>query len=218
MHAPKAPGALAVATLAAALAFEPATGATLREAGPPDQRDTYSLDQAARLGLVEYTVVGTGASSGDALLLRIRRTSNRTIVVVVDPGTLLGPSDRRFQRMVVSGVRGLVTDEQDDAYIETDTIRLDDGRPRVYVLEAYCMDFTLENPTPAVSFAPVGVDARAAVVMDAARDSGLSIAATQVALWMDRGHVTREQIETKFDASDQEQDDAWELLKRLPPP
>lgn len=184
----------------------------------PTHSDGYTLQDAAARGLIEYTLVGTGGSSGDTLMLHVRRLGDQEVVLYVDPGTVFGPSEAGFQRMVVAGVRGIVADPQSGGYFEIDTIRLDTPDLRVYVLEAYCMDFELENPTAAVSFAPLAYDPRAAAVIGAAKSSGLTMPATQAAIWLDRGHVTKEDIGAKFEASDQELEDAWQLLQRMPPP
>lgn len=184
----------------------------------PAHADGYGLVEAAEKGLIEYQVNGTNGSSGDALLLSIRRTSDQPITIYIDMGTVFGPSDSRYQRMVATRVRGIVLDTASKGFLPVQIIQLDDLEPRLYVVEAYCMDFNLDNPSPAVAMTPLAIDARSAVILSHAQSSELSIPATQAALWIDRDHISKEKIQAKFTASDQDIEDAWQLLKGLPPP
>jgi hypothetical protein len=184
----------------------------------PQHSDGYGLAEAKEKGLIEYEVRGTGSSSGDALMLSIRRTGDQTIVVYVDMGTVFGPNDAQYQRMVATGVRGLVVNQSTGSYMPTTEIRLDDMEPKLYVVEAFCMDFNLHNPAEAAVMTPLAIDARSAAVLTQAKSAGLSMPGTQAALWIDRDHVTKEKIQAIFEASDKDIEDAFEMLKTMPPP
>jgi hypothetical protein len=197
----------------------PAPGDEVPTPEPPvTPREPLSLADAAQQGFVEYTVLGTDASSGDSLRIEIRRTSNDDVTVNVEPGTVFTTESRESQSMVAFGVSGAEIEPGTDQLERTDTIDLWDDLPHVYLLEAYCLDFELENPSPQDRFVPAAVDSRLATLLKEAKTAGLTMPATQAAIWMDHGHITKQEIQTKFDASDQELEDAWELLQRLPPP
>lgn len=181
-------------------------------------RERYALDEAARDGLVEYEVSGLGGSSGDSLLLSIRRTSAQSFTVYVAPGTVFGTSAAGVQSMIAYGISGaLINADTGEMEVVQELPLVDVNTHRLYV-EAYCLDFHLENPAPENRFTIAAAEPRASLVLNAAKDSELSVSATQAAIWMDRDHVTKEDITAKFEASDQDLEDAWQLLKKLPPP
>lgn len=180
------------------------------------------LDAVSK-GIIDYEVVGTGASSGQSLALRIRRTVPREVVVFIEPGTVFRTLSADVQDMVAYGVAAVVNDSKAEETgvppLElTDTIRLVDDEPRIYSVEAYCLNFDLENPSARNTFVAQAIDQRAATVLRAAKAESFSVAATQSAIWMDRDHVTKEEIQAKFEVTDQELEDAWQLLMKLPPP
>lgn len=186
----------------------------------------HSLIDAANQGLAEYRVIGNGDSSGDSLLMEIKRLTSNDVVIYVEPGTVFGTTSTDVQSMVGFSVRGVAvgtntlgtTDVNAIDFVPANRIRLTDDQPHVYLIEAYCLNFALDNPRPQDTFLARKVDARAATVLNAAGEARLSVASKQAAVWMDREHVTREEIQSKFEATDQELEDAWQLLSRLPPP
>lgn len=181
--------------------------------------DRYSLDEAARQGLVEYEINGTGASSGDALKLHIRRLAATSITLFVRAGTVFATGSPGVQNMVGHFVSGVVLDPAVGNLQPTDTIQLDDTDLHTFYVRAYCLNFNLDNPSPNDTFQVQSVNSRVATVLDAASSRGLSMPATQAAIWMDRDHVTKHEITEKFDAAtEQDLESAWELLKSLPPP
>lgn len=185
---------------------------------PVTPSEPLSLADAAQQGFVEYTILGRDASSGDSLSIEIRRTRNDDVAVYVEPGTVFTTESQESQDMVAFGVSGALIEPGTDQLEPTDTIDLQDDLPHVYLLEAYCLNFELENPSPQDRFVPAAVDLRLATLLKEAKTTGLTMPATQAAVWMDHDHITKQEIQTKFDASDQELEDAWALLQRLPPP
>jgi hypothetical protein len=187
----------------------------------------HSLIDAANQGLVEYRVIGRGGSSGESLIMEIQRRTTDSVVVYVEAGTVFGTTSNDVQNMVGLSVRGVAADSTTlDATTDVNTlvfepttrVTLDDNLPHLYVIEAYCLNFALDNPRPQDAYRAQRVDVRAATLLKAADEAKLSIASKQAVVWMDREHITKEEIQTKFEANDQELEDAWQLLSRLPPP
>lgn len=169
---------------------------------PPPER--LALHEAQRRGLVEYEVTGRGASSGDSLNIRLRRTTAQPLSLYIAPGTVLGSRSRGVQRMVARAFSG------------AETIDLADDEFQDFTLEAYCLDIDLDNPSAANRFAAQSIDERAAAILVAANSEGLGVAATQAAIWMDEG-ATGEDIAAIFPATPEDLDAARRLLTRLPP-
>jgi len=88
---------------------------------------------------------------------------------------------------------------------------------KTFLVEAYCLDFELGNPAPQNAFRvdPVAY-IRPAEIIQQGKSEEASIKTIQTAIWIDEDHLTKQEIQSKFDASDQEVEDAFELLKRTP--
>lgn len=207
------------------------TGPAPMDSSAPSDTERYSLEEAARKGLIEYNIRGTGGSSGPTLLIGVRRTSQSSIDVYLRPGTVLASNNAKAQRMVVWGVHGIVVAGagQNQPLQPVTSMYLPDLNVRTYILEAYCMDFELDNPSLEDRFEPVmeasaavdelaNLDVRAAQVIYEAKRRKLSVEAIQTAIWVDKQHLSKQEIKKKFEASDQDMDAAFEMLKRLPPP
>jgi hypothetical protein len=176
-------------------------GSTPQEEPRPPER--LALHEAARRGLVEYEVTGRGASSGDSLTLRVRRTTAQPVSLYVAPGTVFGSGSSRVQRMVARSIAG------------SDAIDLLDDAFRDLIVEAYCMDIDLANPSTDDRFTAASIDERAAAILREAQSQDLGIAATQSAIWMDLG-ATDEDITEVFEASAEDLAAARAVLARLP--
>lgn len=192
----------------------------------PENTPRYALHEAAAKGLVEYEIHGTGSSSGDSLLVLIRRLVDSTIDVYVVPGSVFRPSDAGAQQMVAWGVSRAILMNQ--TVQPATSMYLPDTDVHGYALEAYCLNFDLDNPSPQVSFQPKAeiagqpvdqaVDVRAAQLIYEGKRRGLSFAGIQTAIWADHEHRTKQEIQVKFEAGAKEMDDAFEMAKRMPPP
>src|SRR5687767_5951802 len=81
---------------------------------PPVTPGSVALQDAIARGWVEYSLQGTGSSSGDAVTLRIRKTSGAEtsrLVVTVPSGSVLRSSDAAKQDMAIFAVRGILVGE-----------------------------------------------------------------------------------------------------------
>lgn len=192
----------------------------------PADTPRYALHEAAAKGLVEYEMRGINNSSGDSLLVVIRRLVDRDIDIYIIPGSVFRPASDKVQQMVAWGVAGAVVPNRPLQPVSS--MYLSNYDVRGFILEAYCLNFSLENPSPKDNFQPVAamagspvdqaIDVRAAQIIYEGKKRGLPIPGIQSAVWADHEHLTKQEIQTKFSASAKEMDDAFEMVKNMPPP
>jgi hypothetical protein len=194
-------------------------GPIVAEPVPPQR---YTLEEAASRGLVSYEIAGRNGSSGAALTLKIRRLVAEPIEVYVPPGTVFQTGSSGVQSMVARSIVKEIAEEVAEeiakkALEESGVVELIDDAVHNFLIEAYCRDFELDNPSPQDGFTAGSVDGHAAALLEAAHYRGLGLEATQAAIWMDRG-VTPEHISEKFDATPEDFEAAASLLAALSPP
>lgn len=192
------------------------------DSAAPGNTPRYDLHEASAQQLIKYEVHGAGMSSGASLLVAVQRLVDKDIDIYVVPGTIFFSFNERVQRMVAWGVMGEIVGTNEQMQPGS-SMYLTNSEPRLYVIEAYCLNFGLENPSTNDVFQPAtasrgGVYVRGAQIIHEGKRLGLSVAGIQTAIWADHEHKTKQEIQTKFDAADQEMDAAFEMLKNLPPP
>jgi hypothetical protein len=140
------------------------------------------IQTAVATGRVRAVFRGTGASSGDAVLLTVSRAPKSPagpLVLSIPAGTMLRSTRSGFQDMVVVAVRGV----RERSGVLRPAARVVAGsRPVTYVLAAYCTDGERSDPSPAVRFAAGPRDAGLACIARAGRR--LPVRALQAAVWM----------------------------------
>jgi hypothetical protein len=205
-------------------AVEPSVGPVEQNLGPvqapPSITRRYALQEAAQRGLIEYRIAGNGASSGESLAITMRRTTAEPIDLYIEPGTVFRPDSSAAQSMVArSFLRELaehIAEEVAERLVdEGGTIHLADDAEHNVLIEAYCRDLELANPSAQDGFTFASVDARSATLLAAARARGLDLVATQAAIWMDRG-ATGEEILRHFVATALQLEQAGALVASLP--
>jgi hypothetical protein len=165
-----------VAILSAVLGSLPVTGASSRT------RTVQSLGSAIASGRVRAVIVGTGASSGDSVMLVVAKTNTAPagiLVLTVSPGTMLHSAARGYQNMMVAGLRGRCLGG--GRYSPSSRIKVAGSRSVTYILSAYCTDPQKKNATSSVRFAVAKTDHVLGCI--AARGRGLSIPVMQTAVW-----------------------------------
>jgi hypothetical protein len=111
---------------------------------------TTTLQQALTNQWVEAQVRATGVAYGDCVTARLTRRTRDILRVELPQGTLLLSKSSTVQNMVVTRVRGVIS--QDGRLTPTDAIRLADDDPQEYLLEAYGLDSHLEAPSAGAVF------------------------------------------------------------------
>jgi hypothetical protein len=157
-----------------------------------------TLQAALARNMVTADFNGTGASSGDSVKVKVKKTSKGPLVVTVPPGTMLRSSSGGYQNMVVSRVTGVMT--SDSSYSPTSRIVLTDTKPVVTILlSAYCAEFQKENPQEYTTFSIEAPDPTLACI--AQRGANLSVAALQAAVWIYTDRITFQSMSEKFNVS-----------------
>jgi hypothetical protein len=103
--------------------------------------------------------------------------------------------------MIVAAVKGQRLDEA--RYRPTEIIDLPDGEERVYLLEAYCLDFDKENPGASDRFSLSAVNGSALALIKSIPKEQRSIAVVQAALWLAAG-VSKAAIRERFEVTESE--------------
>jgi hypothetical protein len=186
------------------------------ESSAPTGTRRLSLQEATSSNIVDSEIAGTGSSSGDSMLLKVRNLSDSPVDLYIVPGTVLAPTGGNAQQMIAWRFVAVADDENSPA-TEVTSIYLPDATPKLALIEAYCLNFDRPNPEPRDLFA---IQPRphivAASVVYAAKEEGLSMESTQIAVWKNEDdHITQQEIHHKFPASQEEFDKAFELVKRV---
>ena len=121
----------------------------------------YSLSEAVAAGYIEANITGrsslgsiSGTSSGDSILVNIKRLTSYTIEINPLPtGTLLVTSGDA-QNMAVLKLRGLYTAL---GYYPRDTILLDASTSTQWLFSGYCVNFHKGNPSSSTLFVEGGL-------------------------------------------------------------
>jgi hypothetical protein len=171
----------------------------IQQQPPPASAPVMTVEEASLNGLIELSVAGNGGSSGDVVTLTVKRTVRRPLRLRLAAGTVLRSASAAVQNMIVAGVRGELIDAE--RYRPTDTIELPDDRSRVYLVEAYCLDFDKENPGASDRFSIAAVDGPALSLIRAVQKSTPSAPIIQAALWLAAG-VQKSAIQERFNVSD----------------
>ncbi len=158
------------------------------------------LEPAVERGDVEATVRGLGGSTGDAILLTIRRKVPQVLRLTLTPGIVFQSVSGDVQNMVAASIKGERVGEQ--SYRPANEILLADDSRRTYVIEAYCLDFHKPDPRPSDSFTIAPVDERARSIVQEGKNQSASIGAIQSALWLDRENVSPAQLKRRFPVTD----------------
>jgi hypothetical protein len=176
-----------LAILSSILGVLPVIGA------PPLTRAVQSLSSAIASGHVRVVILGTGASSGDSVMLVAAKTNKAPsgiLVLTVAPGTVLRSAARGYQNMMVVGVRGRYLGGQ--GYAPSSRIVVTGSRPVTYILSAYCTDPEKKDATPSVRFVLAKADHALACI--AARGRVLSVPVMQTAVWRQTGGLEFEDV------------------------
>ncbi len=173
-----------------------------------DETVTETLYRAIRDSWITATFVGTGASSGDAITVRVAKTQGAPpgrLALTVSPGAMLHSVSPGAQNMVVTGVRG--RDLGDGRFTPESQIDVSGTDEVTYILSAYCAEFEKDNPSEGDTF--VLVEARDPVLACIAiRGETLSLATAQAAVWMHTDQMTFSQMRERFEITEVEWADA----------
>jgi hypothetical protein len=171
-------------SILAALVLLAGAGPAAAQPRPP-AADAVSLPDAIDQGLVRAEFSGTGSASGASLLLRVARTSPDDLAITVPLGLLVLNADDAEQDMVVRQLLG--ASAGGSSYRPAAAIELRDDDEHVFILEAYCLEAHLDNPSRGVAFSANGFvhpDVIAVLeAVDRVPDADEEIEVIQAAVW-----------------------------------
>jgi hypothetical protein len=183
---------------------------------------TFTLSEAIAAGYVEANITGVtgtssifsfnfsfgthGASSGDSIILHIKRLVNYTIEITPIPlGTLLVPNLASAQTMAILTLRGIASGSM---YAPREIILLSNNDPVDYLFSAYCVDFEKDNPTELTVFTQSGnADPNVIKIFNALSQLSsdiTSVTAIQAAVFVVTNDVSKSELTSRFtsDASE----------------
>jgi hypothetical protein len=182
----------------------------------------YSLSEAISTGYVEASITGrsgiglSGASSGDSIILNVKRLVNYTIEIEAIPrGTLLVPSSGNTQNMAVLDLKGI---SEGIMYRVRDRIILDTPNTVQYLFSGYCVNFNKDNPSESTIFTMTGfADANVIKifnVLNQLSENVTKIAAIQSAVFAVTDNVSRSELQSRFSATATDIQNARTILEK----
>jgi hypothetical protein len=178
----------------------------------------YSLAEALIAGYIEANITGykLGSSSGDSIILDLKRLVNYTIEIEKFPtGTLLVANGKE-QSMAILRLKGLF-DFLRDGYYARDKIILDSTNKVSYLFSGYCVSFSKPNPSIITRFSVSGT-ADADVlkifgVLGQLPDNVTGVAAVQTAVFVVTDNVSLSELESRFSSGVVEIQNARTILE-----
>ena len=176
-------------------------------------QEAIPLDQAVKDGRVDAEVSGIGGSTGDAILIAVRRKVPGVLRLTLTPGMVFKSVAGTVQNMAGASIKGERFGE--NSYRPAAEIVLTDDARHSYVVEAYCLDFHKANPGLRDSFALTAPDRQAARILSAGRRKSASIGAIQAALWMAREGLSLAQVRERFPLTPQDIEEARAIISEV---
>lgn len=178
---------------------------------------TFTLEEAEDEGLVYVEFYGTGASSGQSIIMGIERLCSYPVELTIPSGMVLKSYSASYQDMVVRRAYVVSMANEEVDLTLAPSIKLVDNEPQAVLLEAYCLDFEKDNPGEDATFS-IGDSGNYEVkkVMGAVEkldEDVADIASIQTAIWVVTDDLSREELEEKFEVTQENIDNAEIILE-----
>jgi hypothetical protein len=159
-----------------------------------------TLPEAQANGDVDARFHANGGSSGDIVVLTIRKTAQTRqtrIVITIQAGLFLRNMSGG-QGLLIAALRGRAVNSH--TYTPSSRIVLSDATPVDYVIEAYCAEHTKDNPaeTDRLVLESSGTDPVETCIFRKAGPNKLSVSATQAAVWIHRSRLNFDAVRKKI--------------------
>jgi len=185
------------------------------ENGGGEKIQKCTLSEAVKNGWVKVErIYGVGSSSGDSIMIDIKRVVNYTLEIEIEAGREITTSIDSEQNMIIRGIKGKPKDAA--MYEPRVKITLDAQEIETYILEAYCLDFDKDNPSEQNRFSIGGINSEIKKIFNAADklpEAG-SVAAIQMAIWAVTDDISRQEVEEKLDINEEDIRNAKILLEK----
>lgn len=170
------------------------------------------LVDAAAAGRVEIQITGLGASTGDSMVITVRRLVPETLRLTLAPGTMIKSGNQQTQDMVTAKIKGERIPGDENRYWVMSEIVLADDRTRSFIVEAYCLDFDKENPNRGSTYRLLSVDPRAKKIILAGKERNVTPEVLQASIWIDRAGLSDSALKQRFPVDDKDIKAARSLL------
>ncbi len=174
---------------------------------------TISLHKAVNESKVKVEISGLGGSTGDTILLQIKRLIPLTMQLSITPGSVFKSESGKVQDMVFARIKG--ERMGDRKYRPSSKIVLTDNANHSYIVEAYCLDFHKSNPGKNDTFILTAPDKKTAKILKAGNEQSLGIAAIQSAIWIDRANISDSELTRRFPVSNVDLKAAHKLIESI---
>lgn len=165
---------------------------------------TISLQDAVRQGKVKVEVKARGGATGATVRVEVQRQVPESISIEVSPGTVLLNSADAEQNVAVGQLKGELTTET--RYRPSKVMVLADNRKRAFLLEAYCLDYAKDAPAKGGTLQLATLDKRVMRILSPPEGVEPTIAAVQIAIWMDRAGISADEAQRRFPGTTTEVD------------
>ncbi len=155
-----------------------------------------SLHDAVRLGKVKVDVKSRGGATGPTVRVEVQRLVGENLQIEVVPGTVLLNAENSEQNVSVGQLKGEFTGE--NKYRPGKVMVLADGQKRSFLLEVYCLDYAKKAPRKGGSLALAMRDSRVARILNPPPGVQPTLAAVQIAIWMDRAGISPEEARKRY--------------------
>ena len=171
------------------------------------------LQEAFAQGKISVKVEALGGSSGDVILLKVRRLQAEPLGITLALGTLFTNSQPSAQNMTGAQIRGRLLPGN---RIESSTdIFLDTDQEQDVVIRAYCMDFKKNNPNRGSRFELGPPNSELTRILEMAVADSLDVPTIQAAVWIHNDAVKDEALKLKFPVTNEQLAAAHQLLQRI---
>jgi len=177
------------------------------------QPTTITLNEAVRQGKVKVHVQQSlSRAAGPNVRVEVEKLVPEALHVEVEVGTVLLNVDSSEQNLAVGMLKGEFIAA--NKYRPGKVMVLADNTKRSFLLEVYCLDYAKKAPQKGRGLQLALLDKRAARILVPPPGLEPSLAAVQIAIWMDRAGISAEEARKRFrgETTDKDVDDAKKLL------
>ncbi len=167
-------------------------------------QNSIMLHDAVRQGKVKVEVKSLGRAHGAGVRVEVERLVPESLRIVVAPGTVLINAQHAEQNVTVGQLKGEFTRE--NMYKPGQVMVLADGRRRSFLLDIYCLDYAKKTPQRGGKLELALLDNRVARILNPPKGVQPTVAAVQIAIWMDRAGITAEEARKRFHGTTTEVD------------
>jgi hypothetical protein len=176
---------------------------------------TIPLDLAVRDGKVQVEIFGLGGSTGDTIVIDIKRKVPEKLHIAFNPGIVFQSTSENVQNMIGIRIKGERVNQT--SYRPTTEIYLPNDEKRSYIIEAYCLDFHKPNPSPKDQFILSHINEHIKNLIILGYKNAYSTRAIQGAIWIDRDGASDSDLKKRFSLTNQEIELAKGLVNSLKP-